>query len=302
MPAFATAARTETISRVGFKKILIATDYSAFSNKAMHYGLAIARTYHSKVNLVSIVSSLGFAMAGPEAISEAVHLGVAELAELRKTLEAGGFLEGVTAQIDVEYGTDVPSKILEICHKWEPDLVVLGTRGRTGLKKIWMGSVAEQVFRSATCPVLTVGPSVAWPKTEPRAKRILFPTDFSPESVRALNGCVAFAEAKGSTLVLLHVASLPQGEAAGDEQRIVTAIESRLRSLIPASFAKGTTVRVEFGNVQETICSIAEEEQTSLIVMGLHADKGLLEGRWEHAYQVVSQATCPVLTVRTIAR
>ena len=202
----------------------------------------------------------------------------------------------------MEYGTDVPKKILEICHRWEPDLIVLGTRGRTGLKKIWMGSVAEEVFRSSSCPVLTIGPAVPWPKTEIRPNRILFPTDFSPESVRALNGCVAFAEAKGSTMVLLHVATMPHGEAAGDKSRIVTSIESRLRSLLPPTFVKATTIRVEFGEVPETISSVAEEDQCSLIVMGLHAEKGLLQGRWEHAYQVVSQATCPVLTVRTVAR
>lgn len=303
MPAFATATQAAAgIARVGFKKILIATDYSAFSNKAMHYGLAIARTYHSKVNLVSIVSSLGLAMAGPEAIAEAVQLGVKEATELRRKLAAGGFLENVTTQIDVEYGNDVAAKILEVCHRWQPDLVVLGTRGRTGLKKIWMGSVAEEVFRGSSCPVLTVGPGVAWPKTEPRAKRILFPTDFSNESVRALNGCVAFAEAQGSTLVLLHVAPNPTGEAAADRARVVTSIEARLRALLPPAFAKGTPVRVEFGRVQDTICSVAEEEKASLIVMGLHADNGLLEGRWEHAYQVVSQATCPVLTVRTVPK
>jgi nucleotide-binding universal stress UspA family protein len=61
-------------------------------------------------------------------------------------------------------------------------------------------------------------------------------------------------------------------------------------------------VRVEFGTVQSTICSVAEEEQCSLIVMGLHAAKGLVEGRWEHAYQIVSQAMCPVLTVRVNPR
>src|SRR3954452_20621281 len=112
MPAFASAAKTDVLARIGFKKILIATDYSAFSNKAMHYGLAVARTYHSKVNLVSIVSSIGFNLAGPAAISEAIQLGIDEAADLRKKLEAGGFLEGVTAQIDVEYGTDVAKQLL----------------------------------------------------------------------------------------------------------------------------------------------------------------------------------------------
>ena len=240
-------------------------------------------------------------MAGPEAVSQAVHLGINEAAELRRKLEAGGFLEGVTAQIDVEYGADVAKQLLEVCHKWQPDLIVLGTHGRTGLKKIWMGSVAEQVFRSSSCPVLTVGPAVAWPKSQQQHPRILFPTDFSPESLKALHGCVAFAEAKGSGLMLLHVAPYPHGEAAADVKRVIGGIEGRLRSLLPAPIAQKTHVRVEFGNVQEKICSVAEEEHCSLIVMGLHGAKGLLEGRWEHAYQIVSEATCPVLTVRTIA-
>jgi nucleotide-binding universal stress UspA family protein len=188
-----------------------------------------------------------------------------------------------------------------VSHKWQPDLIVLGTHGRTGLKKIWMGSVAEQVFRSSSCPVLTVGPAVAWPSAQQRPPRILFPTDFSPESLKALNGCLAFAEAKGSGLMLLHVAPYPHGEAAADVQRLRTGIEAQLRILLPLPVAQKTHVRVEFGNVQETICSVAEEERCSLIVMGLHGAKGLLEGRWEHAYQIVSEATCPVLTVRTIA-
>jgi nucleotide-binding universal stress UspA family protein len=299
MPGFATSpANSEVIARVGFKKILIATDYSAFSNKAMHYGLAIARTYHSKVCLANVVSSLGFAMAGPEAVSEAVHLGINEAAELRKKLEAGGFLEGVSAQIDVEYGADVAQQLFEIIRKFDPDLIVLGTHGRTGLKKIWMGSIAEKIFRSSSCPVFTVGPSVAWPKAQQAPPRILFPTDFSPESIRALEGCVAFAEAKGSGLMLLHVAPEPHGEAAADKKRIIDALQTRLRGLLLRPIAGKIPVRVEFGEVQSTICSIAEEECCSLIVMGLHATKGLLEGRWEHAYQVVCEATCPVLTVR----
>src|SRR6266702_5573775 len=145
MPAFAvSSAQSEVIARVGFKKILIATDYSAFSNKAMHYGLAIARSYHSKVNLVSVVSSVGFALVGPEAMTEAVRLGIDEANVLRKKLLDGGFLHGVSAEIDIEYCTDVAKKLLEVSHKWEPDLIVLGTHGRTGLKKFWMGSVAEK--------------------------------------------------------------------------------------------------------------------------------------------------------------
>ena len=303
MPAFAgTATQPEHLSRIGFKKILIATDYSPCSRKAMHYGLAVARSYHSAVNLVSVVSSLGFAMAGPQAISEAVHLGIEEAANLRKHLQAGGFLEGTNTQIQVEYGTDVAKQLLSISEKYKPDLIVLGTHGRTGLTKIWMGSVAEQVFRSSTCPVLTVGPGVPWPKVNHQPPRILFPTDFSPESVAALGGCIALAEARGYALTLLHVAPLPRGEAAADRERIISGLETRLIGLLPPPIAHCTQARVVFGDVESNICSTAELEQCSLIVMGLHHDKSLLEGRWKHAYDVVINATCPVVTVRSVPK
>jgi nucleotide-binding universal stress UspA family protein len=299
MPGFASSpAKSEVIARIGFKKILIATDYSAFSNKAMHYGLAIARTYHSKVCLANVISSFGCSLAGPEAIAEALQLGVNDAVELRKKLEAGGFLENVSTQINIEHGADVAQQLLEICRKFDPDLIVLGTHGRTGLKKLWLGSIAETIFRSASCPVLTVGPSVAWPKAQQAPPRILFPTDFSPESIRALDGCVAFAEAKGSGLLLLHVAPEPRGEAASDKKRIIDALQARLRGLLSRPNAGKIPARIEFGDAESTICSVAEEECCSLIVMGLHANLGLLEGRWEHAYKVVCEAACPVLTVR----
>ena len=303
MPAFAsTATQPEHLSRIGFKKILIATDYSPCSSKAMQYGLAVARSYHSAVNLVSIVSSLGFVMAGPEAISEAVHLGIEEAAALRKQLQAGGFLEGTSTQIQVEYGADVAKHLLAISEKYKPDLIVLGTHGRTGFSKIWMGSVAEEVFRSSNCPVMTVGPAVPWPKANHQPPRILFPTDFSGESVAALGGCIALAEARGYALTLLHVAPLPHGEAAADRERVISGLESRLKTLLPPHIAHCTQVRVKFGDIQSNICATAEQEQCSLIIMGLHHDKSLLEGRWKHAYDVVTHASCPVVTVRSVPK
>jgi nucleotide-binding universal stress UspA family protein len=286
---------------VGFRKILIATDFSAYSNKALHYGLRLARRYHSEVEVVSIVSSLGYAMAGPEAVSIAIQLGKKDAEDLRARLSAGKFLDGITAKFVVNHALDVPAALLEACHQLQPDLVVVGTHGRTGFSKMWLGSVAENVFRASSCPVLTVGPVVEWPN--PRTElRILFPTDFSPESVCALNGCVRYAQASDSGLMLLHVARVPHGEAAGTRQRIVAELENRLRDLLPDEIAAQTHVRVVFGDVCSAICSVAEEEQCSQIVMGLRHHKGLFAGRWEHAYQVVAQAACPVLTVRAIPK
>ena len=86
------------------------------------------------------------------------------------------------------------------------DLVVVGTHGRTGFRKLLMGSVAEEAERLLCCPVLTVGPSVD-PETltHGQFRSILYATDFSTGSQHALTYAVSFARESGTQLHMLHV-------------------------------------------------------------------------------------------------
>ena len=89
------------------------------------------------------------------------------------------------------------------------DLIVLGSHGKHGLKKLVLGSAAEQIFRHADCPVLTVGPKVVAPGPgEVAFKHILFATDFSAGSLRALPYALSLAEENQARLALLHVTPL----------------------------------------------------------------------------------------------
>jgi nucleotide-binding universal stress UspA family protein len=92
------------------------------------------------------------------AISAYDHLQTAALAEMRNLLKSKE-LEGVSTTPIVEEGSPTV-EICSILDKQEIDLVVIGTHGRTGLNRFVMGSIAEQICRSTTCPVLTVGPNV----------------------------------------------------------------------------------------------------------------------------------------------
>ncbi len=152
--------------------------------------------------------------------------------------------------------------------KYEIDLIVIGTCGRKGLGKLLLGSVAEEVFRNAACPVLTVGPhATRWPADD-NLRHILYATDFGPESVHGLPYAISLAEQTRALLTLLHVApepsvALPEPDPGAlpvvGPSEVAASTEKQLRALIP----EGTQLwhepesMVQFGPAAETIVKIA---------------------------------------------
>jgi nucleotide-binding universal stress UspA family protein len=89
-------------------------------------------------------------------------------------------------------------------------MLVLGTHGRSGVGKLLIGSVAEEVFRRAACPVLSIGPKVSQqPAGEIQFHNILFATDFSENSLAALPYAISLAEEDQAQLTLLYVIGQP---------------------------------------------------------------------------------------------
>jgi len=185
------------------------------------------------------------------------------------------------------------------------DLIVLGTRGRTGLGKLLLGSQAEEIFRPAKCPVLTVGPhSQPISGGENELKEVLFATDFTPESQAAAPYAVSVALALQAHLNLLHVVEEPKTEELVYPTEVIPSSERLLRSLVPedAHFWREPRYFVERGAVSEKILETAERIPASLIVLGVRGPMGI-PGAAGHlsaglAHKVVVNASCPVLTVR----
>ena len=177
---------------------------------------------------------------------------------------------------------------------------MLGTRGRTGLRKLALGSVAESAFREAPCLVLTVGPKALRSKSSgAEAKGFLIPTDLSPESMKALPYGVSLARGASSQLTLLHVLNSRVDD--GDQNmETVRGIETRLREFLRLHQNTETTVRfmVEAGPPAQVILRVAERHQMDLIVMGLRAWSGDGQPMWRNAYTVVTRAPCPVLSMK----
>lgn len=283
---------------ISLDRVLVATDFSEVSEKALHHAIAIARRYGAKFYLAHIVSSSGFNLVGPESIVQATDLALNDARQLEAKLTKSGALAGLSHEVVVTSG-NVWEELKLIASTERVDLIVIGTHGRTGLSKIVMGSVAETIFRHASCPVLTVGPCApSDPWSCATLHHILYPTDLTSDSAQAVPYAISLASEHGAELTLLHVVERVTGEARHDQQRVTAALESRMRELLPSG-SSPRKVQVAFGPIEETILDVARQQSSDLIIMGLTSPATFVDHlAWLHAYKIVREACCPVLTIR----
>lgn len=287
---------------VEIKNILFTTDFSASSEAALRYAHAIARRYGSKVHILHVLAPeprLAVPLDKfPSEFDTARHSATEQMVRLLQ----GDPLQGVPHDALLERG-EISEVIQSIIQQHDIDLVVAGTHGHRGIKKVVLGSVAEQIFRLATCPVITIGPEAGRDGIgEGEFPRIVFATDFSPASVSALPWALSLAQENQAQLTLLHV--IQEVSEAGLEylNEVTAACRQRLTELLPAGIGKWCRPEffVEFGPAADTILKISEEQQASLIVMGARKRGPMAASHvpWATAYRVVCHAECPVLTVR----
>ena len=286
-------------ARITLKNILFATDFSPAANAAAPFATQIARSYGAKVFGVHVNQFNDYTAVVPEAWA-----GMAEAAE-EETMEdiqrLNEQLKSVEHEVIIAQGS-VSEAISNVIEQKEIDLVVVGTRGRTGLGKALLGSVAEQILRQAACPVLTVGPHVTMelPRGE-EMRGILYATDLSAEYATAAPYAVSLAQENQAQLTLLHVIeNLGAGELVAPSE-LVDAKMRKLRQLVPqeAELWCQPGCLVEQGEPAEKILTLARRLHANLIVLGARPAKGFathLDTGTVH--KVVSLANCPVLTVR----
>ena len=292
------------------RSILIATDFSEASEKALRYSLALARFYESKFCLAHVVSSLGLTLAGPGAIAACEEAVSREAADLEDSLIQTGALTGIQHKFIVRQGELWP-ELRAIIRQESADLLVVGTHGRHGIAKLFFGSIAEQIFRQADCPVLTFGPHThgqPWFGTSSTHRTFLFATDFGSASLHALPQAIAAANQFGAELAFLSI--IPAAPSSTEEavtdrredarmstlQRLAELADDAGLDTRPQLYAELKTARP----VSEQILETADKLRADLIIMGLHdsAQTGLIS-HFDLAttYDVVCQAGSPVLTV-----
>ena len=285
------------------EKLLLPTDGSEFSEGAIREAVNLAKTCSSKLFVVSVIET------NPEYESIAPQLIEKAEKETRQHLESvknRAAKEGVDCEIIARQGEDPYKYIIDEAAKHQVSMIIMGRRGRKGLKRLMMGSVTAKVIGHSPCNVLVV----------PRAARlefrkILIATDGSKYSNAAASEAVAIAKRCGASLIAASVVpyesisplgivhSEMQWELIIEESR--KAAESNIKNV--KEIAEKEDVKIEElileGRPYEAIINAAKEKGVDLIVVGSHGRTGLdrlLMGSVTE--RIIGHADCAVLVVK----
>jgi len=292
---------TDGSTRIALRNILFATDFSSVSDAALNHALGIARHFDSRMYVAHVIRPDAYQLVPPDAMGMALEQTRHYAEDQMARLLISGNLRGVPHQVLLAQGELWPA-MAEMIERHDVDLVVVGTHGRTGVRKLLLGSVAEEVFRLSPRPVMTVGPKVPGEApAESEFRRILYASDFTANSEPATAYAFSLAQENDAHLTLMHVVKGAGDVSPRNRGRLIELFTRQLRQLVPEEAEQWCEpeLRIEFGTPSEEILRAAADLRADLIVLGVRRS-ATFAGHLPPAtaYTVVCQAHCPVLTVR----
>jgi nucleotide-binding universal stress UspA family protein len=288
---------------IRFEKILLTTDFSSISEKALPYAAAIARHFGAMIYVAHVIPIEDYAHIPPSERLVALAQ-MKERAERQITaILASSHFRGIPHKIVLDHG-DVLTLLSRIAEEDKIDLIVTGTHGKHGLQKLFAGSMAEEIFRIASIPVLAVGPEVVVdPQAEVSIRRILYATGFLPESKRAMRYAYTLAKQYDAHLYFLHVVEDIWQEPLSTRVSADAFCRVQLHDRGFSEIEEGVQPEflVEFGMAEELTLEVARNREIQLMVLNVPGTvhpvlSAHLPGPL--AYNIVSHARCPVLGVR----
>lgn len=291
----------EQQTRLSLKNILFATDFSEASEAAVPYALGLARRYDSTILVAHVIPPEVERSIPPGAMPKGFDE-ARFFAEQAMTAFLGcTFLSGAPREVLLDKGP-IAGRICQMVRNRQIDLVVIGTRGRR-LRKFDTDSIAEEIFRTVPCPVLIVGPEVTQKELAKAAlQRIVYLTDFTAGSLRALPYALALAQDHEARLMLVHVTEETTMAPFYHGNSRSVGFRKQLESLVPVG--SDLLCEPEFvlgcGDRAEGVARVAANAKAGLIVMGARGTpaEGLAGLPSLIGGQVICRAHCPVLTVR----
>lgn len=285
------------------RNILWSTDFSLPSENSLPFAVALARRYGSRLYAAHVISPYTQCFGPGIAL---LRLGLAEQMAVRKMSELLDSQSLGDLPREKIVGLGKTSRVLaNMAQDFDIDLLILGTRGRTGIVGKILGAVAEETIRLSPCPVLGVRSQIG------RAsgngvdfKHILCATDFSSESIAAVRLALEWAKEHSARLTLLHAVEGCLANTMEERRRLAFSFEKRLQTAIPARAMQiaGLEMQIEFGSASESILEAAQQSAADLLVIGARKAEvlGGRPGRRTIA-QLLSKARCPLLTVNQSA-
>jgi len=302
--------------RIKLDKVICATDFSVLSNHAVFYGATLAREYKAKLYLCHVIDLSSATMYG-----EATYAFESQLTHMEDY--ARKRMNRLMKKYDVEWEPLVTigsaaDEITRLAEENEVDLVITASRGRSGLKRLVLGSVTEHVMRSLPCPLLTVhGPDkdpALTIENEIKFDRILVGCDFSSDSNLALEYGLGMAQEFQSDLYIVHVLESPHYKelpksAMGAREQIRKSLHKQLKDqledLVPEeayNWCKPKT-RLLSGVAHEELVKFADIQDIDLVILGVRGHS-LVETLFIGATteRVIRKSGCAVMSVRPIGK
>lgn len=304
------------IMRVQLKRILCATDFSDLSNQTISFGIALAKTFNAKLFVCHIID-LPFAAMNGEVQLDPIEQQNRMAAYAQEQLEQLFDKESIEWEPLVSIG-HTADEISRIVDKHRIDIVVSATHGRSGLKRLLLGSVTERLMRTIRCPLLIIKEqeteAAGMKRTSFPPRRILVGCDFSTDSELAFQYGLAMAQEFEAELHLVHVVEPPVYQnilfsdvSSGlyNRDAMLEELSNKLDRMVPdeaRNWCDPTTALRE-GKPDEELTRYADVNDMDLLVVGVRGH-GLVETLFVGSTtdRVARRSPCPVLSVRPIAK
>lgn len=300
------------------KKILMPTDLSEQARGAVKYAASLAETTQAELHILHVFTAHNYDPGLARKVMDGLKQALAHMEEqLRKKMqeeaEEHAKKHKITVKTAVVRSMAPYDAILGYARENDIDRIIMGTRGRTGLNYVLLGSVTEKVVEYSPCPVLVVNGverEFVDRSGNMLLNRILYPTDFSEESTWAATRALELAEASSSEILVVHVVAPGEVTSA---QRTRNASEEEAQKLLAAEalealekeakrlFGGYDKVRclVHAGAVPQTLADLAKEELVDLVTISSKGADSLREQLMGSvAERLLRLCPCPVLVTK----
>jgi nucleotide-binding universal stress UspA family protein len=275
-------------------------DFFPASLNAIAHATALASNYDAELKVVHVVTPIGpiaegLLVSASDVIESMRKESVRRLARVVANARAAG----IKVESEIRLG-NVHQEITRAMQSYKPDVVAMGTHGRHGVERWFMGSVTERLLRHSSVPLFITSTTRRPRRVASSFRRILVATDFSEGTPSALNYAFSIAQENEAAITLLHVLEAPTDMAYENRDRLISETTRNLVKLIPKDAEAWCDVRtrVEMGTAYKRILNILAREKFDLLVMSIHG-KSILERVFlgSTAELVVRTAQIPVMLI-----
>lgn len=286
--------------KTAISNVVLATDFSEESAQAAECARSLAENYNARVHVVNVMDLFPFSLRNDAEATARMEQIKATAEERMKEFVCSYRLQG--KKFDRALLSGEPYAAIEkFTRENEIDLIVLGSRGDTGLRRLFEGSAAEEIFRTALCPVMVAGPKARM--HEGMLNHLLFATDMGRVSKAAIPYLEFLLSVNTAAKVILAHFMEPEDSNVYTRHQLRRSREHELAEMLGPEFhSQIADVVVEACPPTDGMLRMAEDLAADLLVLGVRSGgsftRATTHGLLSIAPRVISEALCPVLTVR----